>query len=381
MSARAVLLSDLHLNAKSRESTARALQTVLARHPTCHLVLNGDVFELSAFPAHAPLESALACILEAQPEFVSSIQAHLERGAQVTFVAGNHDAGLVQLEAALAATLGTAHARPKVVPWFMRLGSVHVEHGHVYDPDNAPLHPLADFRSETEPLGAALMRRFITHAGALEFAHAHDTTPVQGVARAFRIYGARAPGLIARYFATAFALCWEAATRRGHERELAYLEGQPRVSALAVEQALSFERVETLLASMPAPTHAHFTRLFARLYFDAIFVGLAGTAALARFALLGSPPALGALALASGYLAAAQPKRRYQGRPCKELRTAAHEVARLTEASQVVFGHTHVEEDDGVYFNLGTFTYSRGPRSYAVLLEDDRVQREYVSDP
>jgi UDP-2,3-diacylglucosamine pyrophosphatase LpxH len=378
VSARAILLSDLHLNANPRPSTTLALRSVLDLHPSSHLVLNGDVFEFSAFPARDQLESTLSHVLATHPEFVALVRQHLDRGSPVTFVAGNHDAGVVRLADALGATLGTATARPNVVPWFMRLGRVHIEHGHVYDPDNAPLHPLADFRSETEPLGAALMRRFVAHAGALEFAHAHDTTPVQGITRAFRIYGKRAPALIARYFGTAFALCWEAATRRGEEREVAHSEGQPRLSALAIEQALSFEHVETLLASMPAPTHAHFSRLFARLYFDAIFVGLAGAAALTGFALLGSPPALGALALASGYLAAAQPGRRYRGRPCRELRAAAHEVARLTDAQRVVFGHTHVEEDDGVYFNLGSFTYSRGPRSYAVLLDDDRVERAHL---
>jgi UDP-2,3-diacylglucosamine pyrophosphatase LpxH len=378
VSAHAVLLSDLHLNAQPRSAVLRDLATVLQRHPHSHLVLNGDVFELSAFPAAEPLDSTLARILESNPEFATAIREHLSRGAKVTFVAGNHDAAVVGLGEALAARLGTATARPQVAPWFLRLGRVHVEHGHVYDPDNAPLHPLADFRSESEPLGAALMRRFITHAGALEFAHAHDTTPVQGISRAFRIYGRRAPGLIARYFGTAFALCWEAATRRPHEFALARVEGEARVSAFARNHALPFDHVESLLTTLATPTHAAFWRLFARLYFDAIFAGLAGSAALGRFLLLGSPPALGALALASGYLAAANPKRRYQGRPCRELQLAAKEVQRITDASCVVFGHTHVVEDSSSYVNLGSFTYARGARSYGVVVDGHRVEREVV---
>jgi predicted phosphodiesterase len=77
-------------------------------------------------------------------------------------------------------------------------------------------------------------------------------------------------------------------------------------------------------------------------------------------------------------LVAAKPRRRYVGRPGAELRAAAGGVARVTGASRVVFGHTHVEEDDGVYFNLGSFTYPKAARSYGLLVDDRRVERAWV---
>src|SRR5690606_16338269 len=101
-------------------------------------------------------------------------------------------------------------ARLEVSPWFVRRGSVHVEHGHLYDPDNAPSHPLAPWSIATEPLGIALTRRFLAPNGVFAFAHAHETTPLAGLLRTFRLYGPRAPLIVYRYFATAIRLCLEA---------------------------------------------------------------------------------------------------------------------------------------------------------------------------
>src|SRR5690606_21193980 len=121
----------------------------------------------------------------------------------------------------------------EVSPWFVRRGGVHIEHGHLWDRDNAPLHPLDDWSAATEPLGVALMRRFVARRGALEFAHAHDTTPVAGLARAFALYRFRAPLVIAQYFATAGALCFEAGKRRKLQALKAEASGSVRVMQLA----------------------------------------------------------------------------------------------------------------------------------------------------
>lgn len=374
LSPRAIVISDLHLNAKSREETSGALERLLARHPDAELILNGDVFELSSFPASDPVEDVLQGILARHPVFVAALCAHLERGSRVTFVAGNHDAALTQLSDALARAIRHGERAATVVPWFLRRGNVHIEHGHVYDPDNAPLHPLADFQWELEPLGAALMRRFIVRSGAVDFAHAHDTTPVQGILRAFRLYGSRAPVMIASYFREAFGLCWEASHGRAAARERAFSVGQARIAQQADEQALSSERVRALWSVLPPPTHAHFWPLFRRLYFDTVFAGLAGSTALVRVALGATPASVLALAATAGYLWLESPRGRYPGRPVRELSTAAREVARITGATRVVFGHTHVEQDDGPYVNTGSFTYPRGERRYGVVLDDSRAE-------
>jgi hypothetical protein len=257
-----------------------------------------------------------------------------------------------------------------VVPWFLRRGHIHVEHGHVFDPHNAPQHPLADFAADTEPQGAALMRRFIVRSGAGAFAHAHETTPVQGILRAFRIYGARAPVMIAIYFREAFRLCWEASSVRGVQRELAFLQGRDRLAGAALEQEVAVELLQALWAVAPRPTHADAWPLFRRLYFDAVFAGIGATAGAARFLSSPHPVSLVGALLCAGYLWRESPRGRYAGRPCLDLAQGAHQVARVMDASRVVFGHTHVTADDGPYLNPGSFTYANGPRCYVRLLDD-----------
>jgi UDP-2,3-diacylglucosamine pyrophosphatase LpxH len=373
-SPRAIVISDLHLNSEAREQTSSAFEALLARHPRAELVLNGDVFELSAFPASDPPARVFQHILSRHPRFGAALGAHLARGAAVTFVAGNHDAALTEISDTVSSTFRHGDRNASVVPWFLRRGHVHIEHGHVFDPDNAPLHPLADFASETEPLGAALMRRFIARSGAKAFAHAHETTPVQGIQRAFRLYGARAPSMIACYFQQALGLCWEASRGRAQQREVAFVQGQGRLDDVAQRQALSTDVIRALLSIAPVPTHAHFWPLFRRLYFDSVVAGLAGTGALAGVVTRGGPAALFVLLASGGYLVEQSPRGRYAGRPCRDLEAGALDIARVTGASRVVFGHTHVEADDGPYLNPGSFTYTPGRPCYALLLDDTRAE-------
>jgi hypothetical protein len=197
---------------------------------------------------------------------------------------------------------------------------------------------------------------------------------VEGVARAFRLYGRRAPVMIGSYFGAAFRLCWEAGLGRSAEREQAFVQGQSRLDAVARDQELSAELAHALLSVAPAATHARFWPLFRRLYLDAVLAGVAGTGALLRLATGVSPAALLTLVLSSAYLLKEPPRRRYAGRPLRDLALAAGRVARVTGASRVVFGHTHVEEDDGTYLNPGSFTDARGARCYAVLLDETRAQ-------
>lgn len=370
-----VVVSDLHLNAKDRPYTGAALARVLALHPGAELILNGDIFELTMFPGRIPPSEALSVVLAANKAFCDALKAHLARGSSVTFLAGNHDAAVVELEPVLNQALGPV----SVEPWFVQRGSVHVEHGHVYDPDNAPLHPLADFDVRAEPLGTALMRRFIAERGAIEFAHAHETTPVQGVRRAFALYGPRAPGLIANYFGTALSLCVEAATTRAGQRRRAVRVGAERLDAWVEQGVLTRMTKEALLAARSEPTHAHFASTFARLYLDAVLSGVVGCSALVRAALVGggfSP--LGLAAASAGYLLLSRPSSRYRQRPVRELRRAAEAVAAACSATTVVFGHTHVEEDSGRYFNLGSFTYCKEGHPFATIGRDNRVTRAYM---
>src|SRR5262249_54131180 len=154
---------------------------------------------------------------------VSAIKRHLTSGHALTLIAGNHDAGVVTRgtrERLLELCGAQAESRLRIEPWFIRRGGVHVEHGHVYDPDNAPAHPLAAWSPETEPLGISLTRRFLSPHNAFTFAHAHHTTPLEGLKHAFKTFGTRAPLMVVHYFATASRLTAEAAVpeRMGAEK-------------------------------------------------------------------------------------------------------------------------------------------------------------------
>ena len=196
-------------------------------------MLAGDVFNLSwEAPGRSAVEAVLA-LLSAHPELASALRGQLAGGAALTLLAGNHDAGLISAEIrdALLHKLELAPgAALEIAPWFVRRGGVHVEHGHFYDPDNAPAHPLAEWSPETEPLGIAITRRFVRPSGAHHFSHAHDTTPLAGIAKAFRVYGARTPLIIAEWFRVAGRLCLE--TRRAGRFDAEQQRGRGRTLGL-----------------------------------------------------------------------------------------------------------------------------------------------------
>lgn len=384
----ALLLSDAHLSGRAGTKTAMALERVLAQHPGAELILVGDILDLSLFPATTePAESASRS-LSTHASLLATLQAHVLAGGRINWIPGNHDAGVESPAAIneLRRLLACPDERQlQVSPWFLRRGSVHIEHGHLYDRDCAPNHPLADHDGRSEGLGTALMRRFVAPNDALIFAHAHTTTPLSGLATAFAKWGPRAPLVIVNYFRTAFALCAETRTHRGRFADDASA-GQARLDAHAARVGLHGEQLESLLAGVPKPTHQRLSSTFHRLYFDRI---AAATALATGTALLGlrglsvasQLPQLGTSALLLGglgasYLAAnvRSQKERYIG-PVSSLQRAAELVARTTGAETVVFGHTHVEVSQPGYANLGSFGYNTNARPYTLLTSSGKLER------
>ncbi len=185
----------------------------------------------------------------------SSHQTALGRRHALTFIGGNHDAGVVSRgsrERLLALCELGPDAPLSIEPWFIRRGAVHIEHGHVYDPDNAPAHPLALWSPETEPLGISLTRRFLSPHDAFTFAHAHHTTPLQGLMHAFKSFRFRAPLMVGHYFATASRLAAEAAVpeRLGAEKA----RGASAVAAFVRQSGVPEGAVVALLEALPRPT-------------------------------------------------------------------------------------------------------------------------------
>jgi predicted phosphodiesterase len=379
-----IIASDVHLTPGGSERSAGRLARLIEQHPGHEIVLAGDVFNLSLdAPSRDPSESISRIVAE-YPSLVSALRRHLAEGHPVTLVAGNHDAGVVTRGARerLLATLGASErARLTIEPWFIRRGDVHVEHGHVYDPDNAPAHPLAAWSPETEPLGIALTRRFLSPHDAFHFAHAHHTTPLQGLTEAFKTFRGRAPMMILHYFATSGRLAAEAAVpeRMGAEKA----RGEAAVDGFAERSGVTAEVVRELYGALPRPTHEDFKQTFFRLYFDRVLATLGVASGVSRVLLGGAGGLLGgALALSGALYLHRSVKNgvdRYSNLPVKRLFEGAELVRELTGAKLVIFGHTHCEDEAEGYKNSASFSYTHRTGSpYLLVAPSGNAERREI---
>ena len=368
-----IVTSDLHLSAEASAGTVRDLTRLMDEHAGHELILAGDVFNLSwEAPGRSAADAVLALLGE-YPVLESTLRTHLSSGAPVTLLAGNHDAGLMSADVrdALLSRIGLAKSAPlEIAPWFVRRGGVHIEHGHFYDPDNAPAHPLAEWSPQTEPLGIAVTRRFVRPSGAYQFSHAHETTPLAGIAKAFRVYGARTPLIIAQWFQVAGRICLE--TRDKHRFDAERSAGEAALERFAELVELQPEVLRKLLDSGADPTHEDFRKTFMRLYFDRVFASMGLMLSSAAY-LAWKSRAVGLAGLLAGLYLIQSVQRtgsRYSDLPEERLRSAAQSVRDLTGAEGVIFGHTHHVDQVPGYANSGSFGYSQHGRPY--VLADER---------
>ncbi len=380
MSRPVLVVSDLHLGPASPAGTGEALATLLRQYPSHELVLLGDIFDLSVEPAgHNPAEAAVRT-LRAEAALVIALRERLAQGAPVTVIPGNHDAGLGLAGAAriLRAGIETGVDAPiEIAQWFVRRHDCHLEHGHLWDPDNAPTHPAVPPSSETEPLGIAMMRRVLAPHRGLVFAHAHETTPLQGLTRAFREIGWHAPKLVASYYAAAIQLWWQARPERfAHE----LLKGEAELVELSRQRSVDEAQMRGWLAGRPAPRHGQASATFARLYLDRSLATVGLSLALPLGLALAPWAGLLTGTTAFGYLALSllQGKDRYSGQFLEGMRQSALSLHGESDCRAVVFGHTHVEEAHPGYINTGSFGFAgRRGRPY-LLLESGRFCRGWT---
>jgi len=372
-----IVTSDLHLSADASAGTVSDLARLMRENSGHEFILAGDVFNLSwEAPGRSAVEAVLA-LLSAHRQLADALRAQLAARTPLTIIAGNHDAGLMSAEVreALLHKLELAADAPlEITPWFVRRADVHVEHGHFYDPDNAPTHPLAEWSPETEPLGIAITRRFVRPSGVDHFLHAHDTTPLAGITKAFRVYGARTPLIIAEWFRIAGKLCLETRDRSRFDAERS--AGEAALSNFARTVEIEPEVLRALLDGGALPTHRDFRKTFMRLYFDRVFASsgllLSGAAYLAW-----KSRAVGIISLLAGLYLIQSVQRtgnRYEDLPVERLRAAAARVRELTSASTVIFGHTHQVDEGPGYANSGSFGYSRHGRPY-VRVDNEGIAR------
>ena len=377
-----LVVSDLHLSRRACRS-ATALAKLLEEHPEHELVVAGDFFDLAFDPPSKDPAESIEEILSCHSELCEAISRRLARAVPVTLLAGNHDAAVASRDtrARLTRVLGVGPSAPLTTfPWFVRRAGVHIEHGHFYDPDNAPNHPLCLWSPRTEPLGVAMTRRFVAPNHAMMFAGAYQVTPLSGLLQVLTEYRLRAPLVIANYFATAGGLCLRAHTERATMVAESELGAQALVEhsrALGVPAG----DLEVLLGGGARPTHHGFRATFMRLYFDRIFATLA-TATGLGIAAFGQPQGL-LLAGAGGlYLVGSVRTHgsRYRDLPGERLRDAAARILEATDAHGVIFGHTHVEDATSGYLNLGSFAFTQqAQRPYAEVDPKGNVSRRWFA--
>lgn len=359
---RTVVLADLHLIRESPRPLAADLAAFVAAHAGDRLVCAGDLFDLPADGPRRPAREAVSAVLGAHPDVRAALGRHLDTGGKLVLLGGNHDAdvGAASFPADLVAALGatpSAALQVQTSPWFLREGALHLEHGHVYDPDNAPAHPLVQGASS---LGVHFVEEFIRPAGAHRYLQVNDQTPLKLFLSSFTWFGARAPHVIYRYFHAAFAAMLKSGPfYRAHgERE----RGAALADVFAADIGVDRDLVERVLAHGAAPTMESLARTISRLYFDRVVATLSISGGLGAVA-AGKPvegsvvAALGAVLMAASW---SRGHDRFGGTVPERLAASAARLAEGTGARLVVFGHTHREGEGERYVNTGSFAFPRG---------------------
>lgn len=381
-----VALGDVHLT----RSTPRAVSDDLARlvemHSDARIVIAGDLFDLSADLPKQPLKRAIEEVFSAHSQVKAALGRHIVQGGELWLVSGNHDAavGFDDFRTALETALdlpNEARLRLRTTPWFFREGNLHIEHGHVFDPDNAPIHPLVLGEAS---LGVHFVEQFIAPTGAHRYLDMNDETPLKLLLSAFSFYGPRAPYVIYRYFHAAIFAVMRSGPSFRNRTKLEEPLGEEELARFTEAFGVSHDLARTLLDLGARPTLESVSRTFSRLYFDRVLSTIAMGAGLSAVALgqkrLGKTVfSVGALAMASSW---ARGHNRYRGSTAERLADGAQRIVDATGAQLVIFGHTHREALGENYANTASFAFPRGAPGRPFLeidaaWENPRVIRRY----
>ncbi|MFT3771138.1 MAG: hypothetical protein QM820_37460 [Minicystis sp.] len=378
---RTLVLGDLHLIRETPQAVTDDLAALVGAHPGARVVFAGDLFDLPADGPRRPAREAVRSVLGAHPAMRAALARHVDGGGELWLLGGNHDAevGALDFPEHFVSALGAAPAarvRVRSSPWFLRDGALHLEHGHVYDPDNAPAHPLA---SSAASLGVHFVEEFIAPAGAHRYQQVNDATPLKLFMSSFSWYGARAPYVIYRYFYAAFGALFKSGPFYKAEADRA--AGAALADVFAADIGVPRELIDAVLAEGATSTLESFAATFSRLYFDRVIATLAiagglSAAAIGRRRSGGVTAALGSLLMAASW---SRGHNRYVGTVAERLAASADRIAGTTGAKLVIFGHTHREAEDETYANTGSFAFPRGAPGRPFLeIEGDRERPRAV---
>lgn len=361
---RTIAVGDLHLVRDTPKGVVDDAVRLLEDHPGARIVFLGDLFDLSADHPGREKGPALREAVETHAPFARALGEHVDRGGELWIVGGNHDAaaGDPEERGSLLEALrleGDRRARVRTSPWLFREGGLHLEHGHLYDPDNAVAHPLV---AGARSLGVHFVEEFIAPTGAFRYLNANDGMPLDLLLSAFKWYGVRGPYVVYKYFDAAFrALAGSGepfAARAGDD----LAEGRAREASYAASIGVGPELLRALDGIRAEPTRMSARRTFQRLYLDRVASTVAMTTG--ALALLAGRRTAGLTLLGAGALSMgvswALGYDRYGGNVPEMLERGANEVARKTDAKLVVMGHAHREALTDRYANTGSFSFPRG---------------------
>lgn len=361
---RMVALGDVHLTRSTPRTVSDDLATLVEQHAGARIVIAGDLFDLSADLPKQPLERAIDEVFSTHTSAKAALGRHILNGGELWLVSGNHDAalGFDDFRAALEKALDlpeNARARLRTTPWFFREGHLHIEHGHLFDPDNAPTHPLVLGEAS---LGVHFVEQFIAPTGAYRYLNMNDETPLKLFLSSFSFYGPRAPYVIYRYFHAAIHAIVRSGPNFRRRSQVEGPLGEEEIARFTEALGVSPDLARSLLDLGARPTLESMSRTFSRLYFDRVLSTVAMAAGLSAVALGNKRTgktvfSLGALAMASSW---ARGHNRYRGTTAEQLADGAQRIVDATQARLVVFGHTHREALGENYANTASFAFPRG---------------------
>ena len=363
MSRRTIAVGDLHLVRETPRGVIEDFASLVESHRGSRLIVAGDLFDLSADHPGVSKTTALERSFQENARVRAVLAEHVERDGELWLLAGNHDSALAEMnvDAMVRRALGTdatSASRVRTSPWFLRDGGLHVEHGHLFDPDNATDHPLA---ANLRSLGVRFVEDFVAPTGAFRYLNANDGTPLMLFVSAFTWYGRRGPYVVYKYFDTAFRAVLSIGPFRDAtaERDWGRTREDGFFSSLGNDDP---SRFRDLLELGAPPTMGSLGETLSRLYLDRVAAtcmlmsGLALFAAGRRRAAFTSI-GLGALAMGASW---ALGHDRYGGTVPERLREGARAIRGACPTDLVVMGHAHRDHVEDGYANTGSFAFPRG---------------------